>query len=52
MSEMTEAAMSESEVRAEVREFLEANWDVNRSLLEWRNILVAVSYTHLTLPTT
>ena len=35
MSEMTE-----DQVRAEVREFLEKNWDVNRSLLEWRNILV------------
>lgn len=31
---------TEESVRADVRAWLEANWDPNRSLLEWRNILV------------
>jgi len=31
---------TEEAVRADVRAWLEANWDPNRSLLEWRNILV------------
>ena len=34
MSEMTEAS-----VRADVREWLEANWDANLSLVEWRSKL-------------
>ena len=29
----------EATVRAEVRAWLEANWDPNLSLLEWRNML-------------
>lgn len=31
---------TEDSVRAELRAWLEANWDPNLSLLEWRNILV------------
>ena len=31
---------NEESVRSEVRAWLEANWDPNRSLIEWRNILV------------
>jgi alkylation response protein AidB-like acyl-CoA dehydrogenase len=31
---------TEEAVRTDVRAWLEANWDPNRSLLEWRNILV------------
>ncbi len=34
MSEITEA-----DVRAEVRKYLEENWDPNRGLVEWRNML-------------
>jgi alkylation response protein AidB-like acyl-CoA dehydrogenase len=34
MSELTEAS-----VRSEVRAWLEANWDPNRGLIEWRNML-------------
>lgn len=34
MSELTEAS-----IREEVREWLEANWNPDRSLVEWRNIL-------------
>lgn len=30
---------SESEIRAEVRGWLEENWDPNRGLVEWRNML-------------
>lgn len=30
----------EATVRAEARAWLEANWDPNRSLVEWRNILI------------
>ena len=30
---------SEAEVRAEVRQWLEAHWDPNRPLVEWRNML-------------
>ena len=32
--------MTEAQVRGEVRAFLAANWDPNRRLLPWRNILV------------
>ncbi|MEQ9122289.1 MAG: acyl-CoA dehydrogenase family protein, partial [Alphaproteobacteria bacterium] len=35
MTEMTEA-----QVRADVRAYLEENWDPNRGLVEWRNMLV------------
>ena len=35
MSENTEES-----VRTEVRDWLEANWDTGRGLLEWRNILI------------
>ena len=35
MSEMTEVS-----VRAEVRSWLEANWSVDRGLVEWRNMLI------------
>ena len=31
---------NEESVRSEVRAWLEANWDPNRGLVEWRNILV------------
>ena len=30
---------NEASVRAEVRDWLEANWDPQRSLLDWRNLL-------------
>jgi alkylation response protein AidB-like acyl-CoA dehydrogenase len=30
----------EAEVRAELRDWLRAHWDVNRSLVAWRNLLV------------
>jgi alkylation response protein AidB-like acyl-CoA dehydrogenase len=35
---MTE--MTETQIREEVRAFLQKNWDPNLSLLEWRNILL------------
>src|ERR1700749_1805339 len=35
MTEMTEAS-----VRAEVRAWLEANWNTDRGLVEWRNMLI------------
>ncbi len=31
--------VSEAEIRAEVREWLKANWNPERSLVEWRNML-------------
>jgi alkylation response protein AidB-like acyl-CoA dehydrogenase len=36
---MSGPAPSEESVRAEVREWLEANWDPDRPLLEWRGLL-------------
>jgi alkylation response protein AidB-like acyl-CoA dehydrogenase len=36
MTEFTEAA-----VRADVRKWLEANWSVDRGLVEWRNLLIS-----------
>jgi alkylation response protein AidB-like acyl-CoA dehydrogenase len=33
------SGINEAEVRAEVRKWLKANWDPNRSLVEWRNML-------------
>jgi len=36
MTEFTEAA-----VRADVRKWLEANWSVDRGLVEWRNMLIS-----------
>jgi alkylation response protein AidB-like acyl-CoA dehydrogenase len=37
---MTRSEPTEAEVRAEVRAWLEANWDPNLSLIEWRTKLV------------
>ena len=31
---------TEDEIRAEVREWLTENWDPNRGLVEWRNMLI------------
>ena len=32
--------LTEEEIRAEVREWLTANWDPDRGLVEWRNMLI------------
>ena len=32
--------VSESEIRAEVRAWLEENWDPDLGLVEWRNLLI------------
>ncbi len=36
---MTDADMTEAQVRADVRAYLKANWDPNRSLVDWRKML-------------
>ena len=46
MTEMTEAS-----VRAEVRAWLEANWNVDYGLVEWRNILIDSGWGVPTWPT-
>ncbi|MBN8875832.1 MAG: acyl-CoA dehydrogenase family protein [Rhodospirillales bacterium] len=46
MSEATEAS-----VRAEVRAWLEANWSVDRGLVEWRNMLIDSGWGVPTWPT-
>ncbi len=46
MTEMTEAS-----VRAEVRAWLEANWNIDYGLVEWRNILIDSGWGVPTWPT-
>ncbi len=40
MSEITQDAITQDTVRADVRAWLEANWNPNLGLLEWRHILI------------
>ena len=41
---------TEQEVRAEVRAWLEANWDPNRGLVDWRNLMIDAGWAAPTWP--